>query len=104
MGKSNDGPGLTLNLSGLAVRHLSPTTMCAAFGVRVLNLEGNSLQVFGAILLLHSLIELNVSKNRLVADVAEAYSLPHLRRLDVSGNNMALKGLMVPPSPHLTTI
>lgn len=99
---SGNGLCEKLDLSSLSLRHLAPTATIASFGVRVLSVEGNALQELGPILLLSSLQELNASSNRLVGDVAEAFVLRRLRRLNLQGNRMALKGSAVelPPDLH----
>lgn len=81
-----------LDISGLALRHISPTTMLSTFGVRVLDLSGNALQALGPVLLLTSLQELRAAQNQLTGDVAEVFCLQRLRRLDVSTNRMELRG------------
>lgn len=85
------GPARPLNVSNLSLRHPSPTTLLSAFGVRSLVIEDNRLQELGPILLLSSLEELSVANNHLLGDVTEAFALPRLRRLDVSGNRLWMR-------------
>ncbi|CAE8620525.1 unnamed protein product [Polarella glacialis] len=93
-----------LDASDLGLRHIAPSTATCIFGVQVLNIEDNDLQEFGPILQLLSLQELNCARNRLRSDVAEAFVLPRLRRLDVSHNlKLQLKGTML-PAPKLKEI
>lgn len=90
-----------LDLSGLSLRHLSPRTTLAAFGVLVLDVSGNDLRELGPLLSLISLEELRASSNQLLGNVSEAFALPRLRCLDVSKNSMELRqnaAMISPPS------
>jgi len=96
-------PGSLLDISSLSLRRLTPCTTLAAFGVRVLDVSKNDLRELGPLLSLLSLEELRASGNRLVGDVTEAFSLPRLRCLDVSHNNMELRENAVAPPPSTLT-
>lgn len=78
------------DLSGLSWRLPAPSMLTAAFGVKVLNIEGNELRELTPFLILHTLEELRASRNNLKSDVCEAFFLPRLRILDVSANDMVL--------------
>jgi len=94
--------GSCLDVTGLSLRHLAPTPIISAFGVRVLNVSKNDLRQLGSLLLLRSLEELDASSNQIVGDVTEAFVLSRLRRLNVSRNKMDLKGSSnVPPPANL---
>jgi len=93
-----------LDLSGLCLRHLAPAPTVAAFGVRILSVEDNELQELGPLLLLSSLEDLRAARNRLVGDVAEAFALPRLRRLDLRGNAVAIRGAAVDPPRQLAEV
>eukprot|EP00931_Biecheleriopsis_adriatica_P101899 TRINITY_DN76949_c0_g1_i1.p1 TRINITY_DN76949_c0_g1~~TRINITY_DN76949_c0_g1_i1.p1 ORF type:complete len:677 (+),score=185.16 TRINITY_DN76949_c0_g1_i1:36-2033(+) len=93
-----------LDAARLGLRHLAPAVVACTFGLRVLNVEGNELQDFGPILQLLSLEELLAAKNQLQGDVAEAFVLPKLRRLDISWNRLQLKGLDVAPPNDLAEV
>jgi len=90
-----------LNLSSLSMRHLAPAIATFAFGVRVLNMDENHLREFGAVLGLISLEELSLSKNQIQGDAAEVFVLPKLRRANLSGNLLGLRGLDVQPPKFL---
>jgi len=62
------------------------------------------LQELGPLLSLRSLEELRAARNRLVGDVSEAFALPRLRKLDLRGNTMALKGAVVEPPSQLLEV
>jgi len=105
--QDSDGLGAPLDLSGLAMRRLAPATVLPIFGVRVLSVAGNELQVLGPLLLLQSLEHLDVSRNRLIDDLTEIFVLPRLRRVDVSYNAMSLRhrtSTPPPPPQHLREI
>ena len=84
-----------LDLSGLSMRHLAPSIATFVFGVRVLNMDGNQLSEFGAVLGLISLEDVSLSRNCIRGDVAEVFVLPRLQRVNLSWNDLALGGLQV---------
>lgn len=88
-----------LDLTQLGLRLISPVTLMPSFGVRSLDVSENELRGLGPLLLIHSLEELRASGNRLTGDVAEAWVLPRLRLLDVSGNSLVLGGGDARPVP-----
>ncbi|CAE7735620.1 Rabggta [Symbiodinium sp. CCMP2592] len=90
-----------LNLSSLSMRHLAPAIATFAFGVRVLNMDENHLREFGAVLGLISLEDLSLSKNQIQGDAAEVFVLPKLRRANLRGNLLGLRGLDVLPPKSL---
>ena len=85
-----------LELQQMALRQLKPTTVASIFGVTVLKLDENELSDLGPLLLLLSLKELSVAKNRLQGQVAEVFQLFRLRKADVSCNCLKL-GYGSPP-------
>lgn len=84
-------PSSSLDCSVLELRHLAPAMLLPVFGIRSMNLEGNALQEFGPLLLLRSLEELRLSRNRLRGCVSPAFALPRLRLLNVSDNKLELR-------------
>jgi len=94
---SSKGLQSPLDLSGLALRHMVPTTVLAAFGVCILKVEGSELRELGPILLLLSLQELRASRNKLTGDPTQAFVLPRLRHLELCQNSMALRGAVAAP-------
>ena len=96
-----DAYGSTLDLGSLSMRHLIPGIATFAFGVRVLNLDGNQLSEFGAVLGLISLEDVSLSKNQIRGDAAEIFVLPKLRRANLSWNHLGLRGLNAQPPKML---
>merc|ERR1712232_946910 len=88
-----------LDLSSLGLQHVAPKPLLAAICVRVLVVEDNELSDLGPILLLHSLEELRAARNKLVGEATVAFSLPRLRQLDVSKNQLALGGVAAALAP-----
>lgn len=88
-----------LDLTGLSLRHLPPATVLALFGLRRLDVSGVGLQALGPVLQLRSLEELLAARNGLRGDLREAFCLPRLQRLDVSGNALELRPAAAPPAP-----
>jgi len=101
---SSKGFTSPLDLSGLVLRHMAPTTALAAFGVRILNVESSELRELGPILLLQSLQELRASHNKLVGDPTQAFVLPRLSHLELRQNSMMLRGAVAPPPLSLETV
>lgn len=101
---SDQGLKAPLTFSGLGLRHLVPSVMVCAFGLRILNLEDNKLQDLKPVLHLLSLEELNAARNLLRGDVTEVFALPKLRRLDVKLNPLQLRGVNVVPPDALKEV
>lgn len=89
-----------LELQCLGLRQLKASCVASIFGVSVLKLDENDLQELQPLLLLLSLTELSVAKNRLSGHVAEIFALKRLRRVDLSSNCLKL-GHGEPPSQLL---
>mmetsp|Transcript_31123 Transcript_31123/g.68786 ORF Transcript_31123/g.68786 Transcript_31123/m.68786 type:complete len:703 (+) Transcript_31123:51-2159(+) len=95
-------PSISLDWTALKLRHLPPPLAAAGMGLQILDISDNLLATLGPLLWLQTLEELRVARNRLSTDVTEAFVLPHLSFLDVSGNLLQLGGgsaLSKPPPP-----